>query len=114
MANLKELQARLGQSLDKAKTHHSAAAPALPAAALPHTPRPKGAPAIKGAKFTRLGISLFPTDLDRLAQIRGYLAARGQHITASQAIKVALRSTRLSEELAAALQAVKAEDGRGK
>lgn len=115
MANLKDLQARLAASLDNANKREAKAAPKLPTAAKPKTARTAPKPRTsKGAKYARLSISLFPTDLDRLNAIRSYLGARGHQITTSQAIKVALRTSRLSEDLTEALRAIKAEDGRGR
>jgi hypothetical protein len=74
-------------------------------------PRPTPAAGGKGAK---LCISLFAADLAHLEAIRSYMAARGKWISTSQAVKLALRTARLSENLTAALLVIHKEDGRSK
>lgn len=98
------LQARLARSLDQAnkrevKTRTIRARPIVPA-----TP---------GGKCAKLSISLFASDLAKLDAIRSYMTARGQRISTSQAVKLALRTVPLSAELTAALNAIRKEDGRG-
>ncbi len=70
-------------------------------------------PAAPGGKCAKISISLFVSDLARLDAIRSYMAARGQRISISQAIKLALRTVPLTTELTAALDAIRKEDGRG-
>lgn len=64
------------------------------------------------AKCTKISVSLFASDLTRLDAIVAYMAARGHRISTSQAIKLALRTAPLTQDLLAALDQVKAEDGR--
>lgn len=100
MTKHKTLQDRLARSLDQmnrreAKTH-TAAAPPLAAE----------------RKCKKLSISLFKTDLAKLDGIRSFMEANGHRISISQAVKLALRTAPLSAELAEALSAIQAEDGR--
>ena len=69
-------------------------------------------PAPAGRRCSKISVSLFATDLERIAAIRGYLAQRGMMISASNAVKVALRTTTMDGGLMKALESVKAEDGR--
>ena len=62
----------------------------------------------------RLCISLSPDDRERIEKICSYLAARGERVTTSRAVKIALRTAPLSSDLTAALEAIKQEDGRSK
>lgn len=110
MTRGKTLQDRLANSLDAAnkrdsKAHRQTQAPALATA-----------PAILAAdrKCTKLSVSLFDGDMKRLDAIVAYMAERGERLSTSQAIKLALRTAPLSEALKTALDQVKAEDGRGK
>lgn len=75
--------------------------------------RPRLTPAT-GGKGAKLCISLFAVDLAHLETIRSYMAARGSHISTSQAVKLALRTARISEDLTAALVEIRKEDGRTK
>lgn len=62
---------------------------------------------------TKISVSLFDTDVQRLKAIREYVnAERGVLISTSQAIKLALRSAPLSAALCEALEQAAAEDGR--
>ena len=97
------LQARLARSLDRANSRE-AKTPTQARTIVPAAPGGKGA---------KLSISLFASDLARLDAIRSYMAARGQRISTSQAVKLALRTAPLSTKLTAALDAVRKEDGRG-
>lgn len=100
----KTLQDKLARSLDQANTREKKAR--RPA---PSTPAPL--PADK--RCTKISISLFETDRRRIEGIRAFvLAHAGTAISTSQCIKLALRSTPLSEALTEALDQVKAEDGR--
>ena len=96
------LQARLARSLDKANKRQAKARPQARAIPMPAA----------GRKCTKISISLFETDLARLNELRSYMAARGQMISTSQAVKLALRTAPLSDNLIEALSAAKAEDGR--
>ena len=62
----------------------------------------------------KLSISLFASDMARLEEIRSYMAARGHHISVSQAVKLALRTAPLSKDLIAALADIRKEDGRSR
>ena len=102
MTNHKTLQDRLARSLEKAnkqETKASLRAPAIPAPAA-------------GRKCTKLGISLFASDLARLSEICAYMMTHGHRISTSQAVKLALRTAPLSADLMAALAAIRTEDGR--
>jgi hypothetical protein len=113
MATRNPLLSRLAQSLDNAIKREIPAAPAPTAAKRKATaPRPKAPRPTAGGKCAKLSISIFPADLDRLEAIRSYMAARGHRISISQTVKLALRTARLSEDMTAALDAIKAEDGR--
>ena len=93
------LQARLAASLDKAnKTNKKKAAAQAPLSA--------------DRKCTKLSISLFDGDIKRLDAIQDYMRERGERISISQAVKLALRTAPLSDALQDALQSVKREDGR--
>lgn len=111
MAKPNPLLARLAASLDSATKREATTAPKLRTTRPKNTHRPKAANKGKGAK---LSISLFAADLDRMEAIRAYMAARGHRISTSQTVKLALRTAPLSSDLAEALDAIKAEDGRAK
>lgn len=102
MTNQKTLQDRLARSLERANEREAEARPR--ATSIP--------PPAAGRKCAKLGISLFQTDLARLNEICSYMAARGHRISTSQAVKLALRTVPLSDDLTAALAAVRMEDGR--
>jgi len=101
MAKQSTLQDRLAQSLDKANKRET------------KTKKPQ-APASAAAdrKCTKLSISLFDTDVTRLNAICAYMAEHGHRLSTSQAVKLALRTAPLTDDLVVALEAVKAEDGR--
>jgi len=101
MVKANTIQAQLALSLDAANKK----AKAKPAAAQP---------APGGGRCSKLSISLFAGDLARLDAIRDFMQLRGERISTSQAIKLALRTAPLNDDLAAALNANRAEDGRGK
>jgi hypothetical protein len=127
MAHAKTLQDKLAQSLDKANATEAAAVKKTEAA-LDKVRRdylakvkplqdklgkaPAAAAPLQGGGCTKLSVSLFAGDLARLDAIRDYMAARGVRLSTSQAVKVALRTAPLSEALAEALDAIRAEDGR--
>ena len=96
------LHSKLAQSLDKANQRTGK----------------KGAPKAKtpalepDRKCTKLSVSVFDEDLRRVDAILDYMLSHGHRISTSQAIKLALRTAPLSDELLAALEAVKSEDGR--
>lgn len=96
------LQARLARSLDQMNKRESKTHAAAPAAL----------PAGDDRKCKKLSISLFKTDIAKLDGIRSFMEANGQRISISQAVKLALRTAPLSNELIDALAAIKAEDGR--
>ena len=105
------LQARLARSLDSANRRQARTPEPKPTARTAPRPAPRS-PA--GGKCSKLSISLFDGDMARLEAIRAYLAARGARVSTSQAVKLALRTAPLSANLAAALDAIKAEDGRAR
>lgn len=91
------LQQALSQSLDQA---NAAQAPRQASAS----------PAVR--RCTKVSVSLFDGDLQRLDSIRDYMQARGTRLSLSQAVKLAIRTAPLSEALVVALEDVKKEDGR--
>ena len=100
----KTLQEKLARSLDKANT--------LEAKKRPGRQRPL-APAPAEKRCKKISISLFDTDTQRVQAIRAYvLTQRGESISTSQVIKLALRTAPLSADLCKALDAAAAEDGR--
>ena len=103
MTNQKTLKAKLARSLDSAIRRDNKAAPKRSTRSTPATADRQGA---------KLSISLFASDLAALEAIRSYMAARGHRLSTSQAVKLALRTAPLSEDLTSALDAIKAEDGR--
>ena len=62
----------------------------------------------------KLGITLFPNDLDCINEIAIYMQQAGIMITRSDAIKIALRKVQLDKSMIAIYNQVKAEDGRRK
>jgi hypothetical protein len=77
-------------------------------------PRLTSASPATGEKGAKLSISLFAADLAHLEAIRSYMAARGNRISTSQTVKLALRTAPLSEHLTAALTKIRREDGRAR
>jgi hypothetical protein len=128
MAHAKTLQDKLAHSLDQANVREAAAVKKTEAAldaarrdylakARPLQERLGKAPAAAVAKpqgggCTKLSVSLFPGDVERLEAIRAYMQTRGVRISTSQAVKLALRCAPLTDALAQALDSIRAEDGR--
>jgi len=102
MTKKNTLQDRLARSLDQMNKREAKAPVASPATLPPVTER----------KCKKLSISLFQTDIARLDGIRSFMEANGQRISTSQAVKLALRTAPLSNDLAEAMAAIRAEDGR--
>lgn len=103
MTNKKNtLQDRLARSLDQMNKREAKAPAASQAALSPVAER----------KCKKFSISLFQTDIAKLDGIRSFMEANGQRISISQAVKLALRTAPLSKDLAEAMAAVRAEDGR--
>ncbi len=102
MTKKNTLQDRLARSLDQ-MNKREAKAPATSPAALPP---------LAERKCRKISISLFQTDIAKLDGIRSFMEANGQRISTSQAVKLALRTAPLSKDLAEAMAAVRAEDGR--
>jgi len=96
------IQDRLARSLDKANTK----------AAKKSKPTPPAATTTEVRRCKKLSVSLFDTDVRRLQAIRSYMAQRGEILSTSQAVKLALRCAPLSDDLVTALDAVRREDGR--
>jgi hypothetical protein len=94
------LQAKLARSLDTANTKARNKAAPVPA------------PLPADRRCTKISVSLFDGDIRRLETIQDYMRGRGERISTSQAVKLALRTAPLSDALQDALKAVKAEDGR--
>lgn len=102
MTKKNTLQDRLARSLDQMNKREAKAPAASPATLPPVSER----------KCKKLSISLFQTDIARLDGIRSFMEANGQRISTSQAVKLALRTAPLSNDLAEAMAAIRAEDGR--
>ena len=102
MAKRHTLQDKLAESLDRAN-RKAKAAPTAPV---------KAATAPAAGRCTKLSVSLFNADVERLEAIRAYMAQRGEMLSRSQAVKLALRCAPLSDALAEALDQVRSEDGR--
>jgi len=103
MTNKKNtLQDRLARSLDQMNKRE----------AKTQTTATTDLPPVAERKCKKLSISLFQTDLARLDGIRSFMEANGQRISTSQAVKLALRTAPLSNDLAEAMAAIRAEDGR--
>jgi len=99
--NTKTLQEKLARSLDQANVKEKKRSG-------PQAPDP---PAER--RCTKLSVSLFDADLERVKAIRAYvLQERGVSISMSQVIKLALRTAPLSPALCKALDQAAAEDGR--
>ena len=61
----------------------------------------------------RLALTVFPSDSARIMEIIGAMAKRGKRITASHAVRLALRAVQIDgEKFAALLNAMSDEDGR--
>ena len=106
MTKQNTLQARLARSLDSALRRETKAAPKR------STRRTPAAPAAADQQAAKLSISLFASALAALEAIRSYMAARGHRLSTSQAVKLALRTAPLSEDLTAARAEIRKEDGR--
>ena len=99
----KTLQEKLARSLDQANVKEKKRSGRQAPAPLP--PQEK--------RCSKLSISLFETDTQRVKAIRAYiLAERGVSISTSQVIKLALRTAPLSSALYHALDQAAKEDGR--
>jgi hypothetical protein len=96
------LQDKLARSLDQAN-RRDAAKP---------SPAPAAIPAERKCK--KCSFSIYAPDLARLDAIRSFMATRGQHISESQAVRLALRTAALTPEMDKLLDAMRSEDGRGK
>jgi hypothetical protein len=99
----KTLQEKLARSLDQANIKEKKRSGQKTPAPSPPAER----------RCTKISISLFDTDTERVKAIRAYvLAERGVSISTSQVIKLALRTAPLSSALCKALDQAAAEDGR--
>jgi hypothetical protein len=104
MTKRHSLQDRLARSLDQANQREKKAT-------RKHAPAP-AAPLPAERHCSKLSVSLFATDLERLEAIRSYMATRGHILSTSQTVKLAIRTAPLSAELDAALDQTRNEDGR--
>lgn len=99
-----DLQNRLARSLDAANSRE--------AKARRRTPRIP-APLPGDRRCSKLAISLFHPDLERVKAIRAYvLAERGVNVSTSAIVRLALRTAPLSPGLCQALERATKEDGR--
>lgn len=88
-----------------------APAPTPPATAINQTIR--AAAPTEGTN--KLSISLYPADLTRLDEIKAYMRSHGvRKVTDSEAIRLAVRSTGLGDELERQYERMKSEDLRRK
>jgi hypothetical protein len=80
--------------------------------------KPTAAPIATGAKPGRLAhpttFTLCADDLGRIDTIRDYMRTQGARISASEAVKLALRAVKPGNDLAKLYDLVKADDGRRK
>lgn len=104
----KAFQARLLKSIGRAPIRSTATA--TRSTAVRSGP---ASTAADGRRCSRVTVSLYPADLERLRAIRSYMADRGELITQSAAVKLAIRTAATGQALAAAFEAVRSEDGRG-
>ena len=94
---------KLGRSLDAANVKEAKKRPG----------RQTLAPLPPDKRCKKIAISLFETDMQRIKAIRAYiLDKRGDAISTSVAVKLALRTAPLSPALCAALDQAAAEDCR--
>ena len=100
-----QLIAKLGASLAKTPPTSSAATDASPMA----NQGPEG-PELAA----KISISLYAEDLAHVDALIAYMAQRRRRINRSEAIKLALRATKLTPELAALHEAIQRDDGRRK
>jgi hypothetical protein len=99
----------LYKSLGKPKARKATAK--KPAATIPATRKPQPGRTVSH----KLGITLFPIDLDCINEIAIYMQQHaGIMITRSDAIKIALRKVQLDKSMIAIYNEFKAEDGRRK
>lgn len=109
------IQAKLARSLDKANK-------ATPKAKSKAMTAPGGVSLTQGRVLfqhkmlqsegcTKLSVSLFATDMQRLKTIRAYMAEQGEIISTSQAVKLALRTAAL-DKMPGLLDSIRNEDGR--
>jgi hypothetical protein len=106
MTKSADLKAQLSKALPKPKAERA------------HKPRKRGAGKPEGTAVRKgsvgLSVSLFPPDLERLDQIKAFMATLGvRSVADSQALRLALRRTPIDEDMLAIYTAMRAEDGRG-
>lgn len=107
MKKAQKLLDKLGSSLDKANTKEAKAKPGRK----PLAPPAPLAPADRHC--TKVSVSLFDGDLQRIKAIRAYmLEAHDVTLSVSQVIKLALRTAPLSDALWQARVQAADEDGR--
>jgi len=95
------LQDRLARSLDQANRKEA------------KKPAPAPAPLTADRRCSKLSISLFTGDVERLDAIRDLAAQHGVRLSTSQAVKIALRTAPLDPAaMQQALDAIRSEDGR--
>lgn len=76
--------------------------------------RTKGqAPSESPKLCRRLSISLFPSDMERIEELREALASSGIRVSVSDAVKLALRTCSTdAARLASEIESIRLEDGR--
>ena len=79
----------------------------------PETPQKRPQKRASVARAVKTGFSLFPADAARIEALRDMLHASGRTISASQAVRLALRAVNLdAAALIPLLDAMLTEDGR--
>jgi hypothetical protein len=97
----KALQDKLARSLDQANVREAKTRRRIPI------------PAPADKRCTKIAVSLFNADLQRIKTIRAYvLDQRDKSISTSQVIRLALRTVRLSTVLTESLDQAAKENGR--
>jgi len=71
-------------------------------------------PKQRSERASKLSVSLFPADYERMNQIIAFMLKQGVRVNASMALRLALRTARIDAGLLMVLKQVEAEDGRRK
>lgn len=97
-----DLQAKLAKSLDRA---NAKAGPR-------RSTKPAATPSLPAGGSSKLSISLYPTDTARIREIILYMTQNNCPLSASQAIRLALRSMPIDDNLIQIYNTMQQEDGR--
>lgn len=77
-----------------------------------HKAAPAALPKAPAKKSQHLSITLFKTDMEKIAAVHSLAASNGRRITASDVVKLALRSMSITPDLFTILDDIRADDGR--